>query len=67
MVHAETFTALEKKYEVVLELEQWYEVRCGGGIVWPASSWQLDPKTQIPITKNKLIDTQTQRNLPYSA
>jgi hypothetical protein len=44
---------------VVLELEQWYEVRCGEEIVWPRTSWPLDPKTQIPVTKNKLIETQS--------
>jgi hypothetical protein len=58
MTDAETFTALGKKYEVTMEVEQWYEVRCGGELVWPRSTWPLDETTQIPVTKNKLIEIQ---------
>jgi hypothetical protein len=59
MPHAETFTALGKKYEVVMELLRWYEVRCGGEIVWSRTEWPLDRTNKTLITKNKLIETQS--------
>jgi len=63
MPHTQAFTALGKKYEILMEPEKWFEVRLGNEIVWPRSQWPLDQATQIPITENKLIQTQASKYL----
>jgi hypothetical protein len=59
----EYFTARGKRYEIRLEDDQWYEVRCGGQIVWPRSIWPLDPRTHAPMTKMNLVEVEVCKRL----
>jgi hypothetical protein len=59
----EYFTAREKRYEILLEDDQWYEVRCDRQIVWPRSIWPLDPRTDAPMTKVNLIEVEVGKRL----
>lgn len=59
----EYFTARGKRYAILLEDDQWYEVRCDGQIVWARSDWPLDPRTNAPMTRINLIEVEVCRRL----
>jgi hypothetical protein len=61
MPQVEQFLAFGRTYEIVMENDLWYSVRCGGETVWPRTQWPFEDGTQTPLTKNKLIEIQTSK------
>lgn len=56
----EPFIAGDRRYEIRLEMEKWYELWRDGNRIGYRYQWTIDPDTERPFTKNELVDVTTQ-------
>jgi hypothetical protein len=45
----------EIRISTVIGGPEWYEIWMDGNVISERVPWPVDPKTQLPLTKNKLL------------